>query len=164
MCWRIENINLDKNAECYHKIADEDITVYKFGTLRNREFYPYFFNQISYPSKSLMKKIKLKLNNHQGERFIKEGYHGYSRECHLYNYSNRVLFYSKKEDIIECYSENILEKIIGKFIIPQGSEYYENEKGEIVSSQIFWTGESFPIYKLGCTVFLKDLDYVLENA
>ena len=30
---------------------------------------------------------------------------------------------------------------IAKFIIPKGTEYYENEEGEIVSSQIMWTGQ-----------------------
>ena len=41
-----------------------------------------------------------------------------------------------------------LDSEIGKFIIPKGTEYYENEYGEIVSSQIVWTGECMSLSEL----------------
>lgn len=103
---------------------------------------------------------------------IEEGYHSYSKKCKIYygKYnSDKISIYNKEEIKIENYfSEGIyfIYEIIGKFIIPKGSEYYENENGEIVSSQLVWTGESYLLNKLECDKMIKfkDLDYALKNA
>lgn len=128
MCWEINKKKFDNNPEKYHKIAEEDITVYKFGDVYQDDgnFHPCVHDAFKYRPNVLNKEIKLNLETYENisfvifEYYIDEGYHSYSyckEGLHLLSHHN------------------------GKFIIPKGSEYYQNEYGEIVSSNIMWTGE-----------------------
>lgn len=145
MCWSINKIEFESNPEKYHKIAEEDITVYKFGHILDGKFIPYFKCDFTYTVNSLNEEVKLILEEYDeiffdslGLRLINEGYHSYVNE--------EKAFYELKI-LIDSYYSNygktscVVNYSISKFIIPKGSEYYENEDGEIVSSQLMWTGE-----------------------
>ena len=157
MCWSVEK---DKNPEVYHKTAQEDIEVYKFGNVCNDNcFHPYFYENLGYKKDTLNNEIKLEIidgivvdrfyKNPSENFLIIEGYHSYSGECfydcRLHMLDERYLFASH----------------IGTFIIPKGSEYYENEDGEIVSSNIFWNGEYCKSIQVKKDM-IKLKDYVLD--
>ena len=61
MCWKINKKEFDNNPEKYHRIADKDITVYKFGNRTDNKFNPIFVNTFSYSVNSLNKEVKLVL-------------------------------------------------------------------------------------------------------
>lgn len=170
MCWRIDKKTFKKNPEKYHKIAEEDIVVYKFGLKIDGKFFPSYYPEFGYEPNSINEKVSLKLIKKGGRvclgtyyDYIDEGYHSYSRECGIINSFYDIGVYSKND------SEKNLDfywcEGIGKFIIPKGSEYYENEDGEIVSSNIIWTGEYHLISNIKCDnkAQFKDLKYVLDD-
>ena len=165
MCWRIDKKTFKKNPEKYHKIAEEDIVVYKFGWESDGNFFPCYYLEFGYEPNSINEKVSLKLID-KGERvcigtyynYIDEGYHSYSGECGIINSFYDIGVYSKNDnekqfDFYQC-------DTIGKFIIPKGTEYYENEDGEIVSSNIIWTGKIKYItdIKTSTEIKLKDLN------
>lgn len=158
MCWRI---SFNKNPDDYRKIADKDITVYKIGYMTAEcNFSGPLYKNFIYKPNVLNVGVKLSVEDKQILSFdkihyeyqINEGYHSYSEEKAFYQL--RIL--------IECYdSINTCgaNYSIGTFIIPKGTEYYENEVGEIASSQLVWTGEYYLISKMeiGKTIQLKNL-------
>ena len=60
MCWQIKRCKFDKNPDKYHKIAEKDIIVYKFGNVSKEDncFHPYFKKCFSYKSNVLNEEIK----------------------------------------------------------------------------------------------------------
>ena len=152
MCWKIDKKEFKKNPTCYHKIAEEDVVVYKVGYVIDGKFIPYFRHDFTYTANSLSKEVKL--GSHIGYEYVSidEGYHSYASKYKALKELNDIILF---EDRMLDY--NSYDKIlIAKFIIPKGSEYYKNEEDEMVSSQLIWTGESIP--------FIKLLNkYVLEN-
>ena len=42
MCWFINKTEFEDNPNQYHKVAEEDIFVYKIGDVINGKFFPYF--------------------------------------------------------------------------------------------------------------------------
>ena len=142
MCWRIEKKLFNKNPEKYHKIAEEDITVYKFGCKIDGKFFPSYYPEFGYEPNSINDKVSLKvikkrivyLGTHYD--YIDEGYHSYSGECGIINSFYDIGVYSKNDN--EKNLDYYWGEDIGVFIIPKGTEYYENEDGEIVSSNIIW--------------------------
>ena len=143
MCWKIIKKNFDKNPEKYHRIADKDITVYKFGERTDDKFYPIFQYKYGYSLNALNKEIRLVLEETDEffggtRKIINSGYHSYSEEYFIcINWVSHTCL----SEVASITSSNIIDK----FLIPKGTEYYENEVGEIVSSQIMWTGERYHI-------------------
>lgn len=167
MCWTISKIKFDENPEEYHKIADKNIIVYKIGYLKTdlfgTTFCPYFRGFI-YTANSTNKEIKMDF------RFycINKGYHSYSDECYIkegYIKGSIIIIPSGRFLYHLGYYRNALyyrNTFIGKFIIPKGTEYYTNEDGEIVSSNIIWTGEYYKTKDIKEPfINFKKLDYVL---
>lgn len=133
------------------KIAERDIVVYKLGYVieTTKEFRSLYQNYTYYP-KELNKVVTLvpviyttevsKL--HPSEiRMIYEGYHSYKSISLPFNelgtsFRNILVGTIIKERISICNSY-----YIATFIIPKGSEYYENDRGAIVSSNIIYTGK-----------------------
>ena len=133
------------------KIAERDIVVYKLGYIieTTKEFRSLYQNYTYYP-KELNKVVTLvpiiyttevsKL--HPSETgMIYKGYHSYKSISLPFNgleVSSRVILLGTiiKERISICNSY-----YIATFIIPKGSEYYINNRGEIVSSNIIYTGK-----------------------
>lgn len=138
MCWKITKKDFDKNPESYHKIADEDIFVYKIGEEKGGKFFPFYMSHFAYYANSLNEEIKLfcKISLSEDgtyEKIINKGYHSYSGRDMVFVSINSDVFLSTI-----FYQFKTLS--ICKFIIPKGTEYYENDKGEIVSSQLIWIG------------------------
>jgi hypothetical protein len=69
---------------------------------------------------------------------IHEGLHAFSGNC-LVQYGSAVDAYIYNERVQFLYSINVClnsRAVIAKCTIPQGSEYYQNEHGEIVSEAL----------------------------
>lgn len=136
MCWRIDKLEFESNPENYHKIAEEDITVYKIGHMFDGKFIPYFKSDFAYTVNSLNEEVKLKSRRGDYFVFIDEGYHSYESEDEALKELNDIIPF----DAVFDDDANLYNKIEA-FIIPKGSEYYENNYGEIVSSQLIWVGK-----------------------
>ena len=135
MCWL--------GTEAIQKIAEKDFYVYKIGrVVWNGIFFSYIKNFV-YNPKCSNKIISLIVQIPcRGTCVIQEGYHSYKwiafdntnpyeRCLYLGNYN-----FALKENILlykHC--------CIATFIVLKGSVYYENEFGEIVSSEIIYTGK-----------------------
>ena len=141
------------------------MTVYKIGRrpLGDSQFFiPYFKGGYLYEAKKMSKKIKLKKEEDFLSFFIDEGYHCYSEDC-FYHYNNHTITIYNNINFFESFVIKYINdnnNDVGIFIIPKGSEYYENEDGEIVSSNIIWTGKSIKLKLLKRKKYLqfKDLE------
>lgn len=152
MCWSIDKENFDNCSNIFHNVAEDDFIVYKIGKIKNGYFMSMFHSDFRYKANTIkhIKKISIKENTFYKQYFVERGYHSYSKECLLtIGLSTvdikklrlkvlRIDYLYNSSGVIEFYP---LDSEIGKFIIPKGTEYYVNAKGEIVSSQIMWTGK-----------------------
>ena len=185
MCWTIDKNEFVKFPKSYHKIADKDIEVYKLGNISEDDncFHSYFKKCFSYKPNVLNEEIKLNLEEDEDEDEdlhlqyfyynINEGYHSYSGECKYFYeiwprgkvFCVETINKEKPASFIGDYIDKI--NIIGEFIIPKGTEYYENEYGDIVSTQLVWTGKFKHLIDIKlkeyAKVKFKDIDYVLGN-
>ena len=147
MCWEINKKKFYNKPEKYHRIAHEDIIIYKFGQVKKNKFYPCTYGNFIYKPNIATKKIKLRIRDNWYNHLysIYDGYH-----C----YNNKTIFsISFNVNDISKYGSGFCH--IGEFIIPKETEFYENEYGEIVSSQLVWTGKYYH------TINFKNKDYVL---
>ena len=75
-------------------------------------------------------------------RIIYEGYHSYKRIALDDHYQNfRCLCLGNYNPALKESLEGYKFCCIGTFIIPKGTEYFENKYGYIVSSEIIYTGK-----------------------
>lgn len=139
MCWV---------GKCDVKIAKQDFYVYKLGYAASNGFRSLYQNFIYIPG-VINKEVKMIpfIRNYNMYKLIKEKYGEIFEGYHSYKdiampYSDLGLYYRT------IYLGKIAESIrlnhiysIATFIIPKGSEYYENRDGEIVSSNIIYTGK-----------------------
>ena len=136
MCWTINKDKFSENPDKYHKVAEEDIVVYKVGKNKGGKFFPFFVDNFPYIAHNTNEKVKLVLedmsNFIDGTNIIMKGYHSYVNIDKVYDEIKKMRLFD--ENIVYGFS-------VGKFIIPKGVEYYDNNKGEIVSSQLIWTGD-----------------------
>lgn len=128
MCFKA----ITKEAQTPH-IAETDIKVYKLCKLIRGIIYSLIFMRVYEP---LVKQpeVSIELKQHDDYYIIKEGYH--SLKNATFSIKNKHLIYIQ-DDIFEL---SITDIVIGEFIIPKGSIYYENSLHEIVSSNIIFTG------------------------
>lgn len=139
MCWV---------GKCDVKIAKRDFYVYKLGRVSDRGFRSLYQNFIYIPG-VLNEKVKMRpiIYNYSIYKLLKdqygiiyEGYHSYRDIAMPYSdlgsYS-RTIYLGRIAENIRLH--NIYS--IATFIIPKGSEYYKNDSGEIVSSNIIYTGK-----------------------
>lgn len=149
MCWQSTILN--------KQIAIEDIPVkkiceiyYPFAVLYSKEeiFYKSPCHSFIY-SFSPAEKVNLVVNTHKGSKEFLSGKTYYTIEAGYHCYNPKVNMLFKHEPYYEGYelltiTSNGVE--IGKYVgrslvyvdmlIPKGSEYYENEYGEIVASSL----------------------------
>lgn len=137
MCWV---------GKCDVKIAKRDFYVYKLGYAASNGFCSLYQNFIYVPG-VINKRVKMSpvIPNYSIYKLRKEQYGGIYEGYHSYKdiampYSDlgsyyRTIYLGKIEEVIRL--NNIYS--IATFIIPKGSEYYENKAGEIVSSSIIYT-------------------------
>ena len=78
--------------------------------------------------------VSIELMQQDDYYIIKEGYHSFKNAT--FSTKNKHLIYIQ-DDIFEL---SITDIVIGEFIIPKGSIYYENSLHEIVSFNIIFTG------------------------
>lgn len=135
MCWL---------GRCTRKIAKRDITVYKLGFISENNFISLYLNY-TYEIKKINKEIKLKPDMFyeyglENKGAIYKGYHSYTDISMPYSclgLISRTIYLGKLPFTILLNNNHY----VAAFIIPKGSEYYENSKGEIVSSNIIYTGK-----------------------
>ena len=136
MCW------IGKNA-C--RIARRDIAVYKMGSISENIFISLYQNYI-YEIGKINKDIVLVPDiryNVIGDPLctIYRGYHSYTSISMSYSdlglYS-RTIYLGKLPYTLWLRNNYYY---IATFIIPEGSNYLENDRGEIVSSNIIYTGK-----------------------
>ena len=132
------------------RIAEKDIVVYKLGYVieTTKEFRSLYQNYTYYP-KGLNKVVTLVpitcgvklpqlLSSDLG--IIYSGYHSYKNISLPFNglgFSFRFILLGNIMERIGLYNDYY----IATFIIPKGSTYYENSNGELVSSNIIYTGK-----------------------
>ena len=132
MCWI---------GKCDVKIAKRDFYVYKLGKVSDRGFKSLYQNFI-YEPKEINKKVELnpiQFFLDESSYVIYEGYHSYKDIAMPYSDLRpyyRTIYLGKIAEDIRLY--NIYS--IATFIIPKGSTYIINTKGEIISDKIIYTG------------------------
>ena len=139
MCWV---------GKCDAKIAKKDIIVYKIGSVSEEGFRSFYQNYIYVP-KGTNNKINIKPFIHDCNTYkpkkeqyclIYEGYHSYKEITMPYSeldMCTKLIYLGRIIDRISLFNPYY----IATFIIPKGSEYYENEDEELVSSNIIYTGK-----------------------
>ena len=148
MCWM---------GRCDVKIAERDFYVYKLGRVSDRGFISLYQNFIYVP-RVLNEKIKMRpiiIDNYSIHKLLKEqygiiyeGYHSYKDITMPYSDLgswSRTIYLGRIAENVRLH--NIYS--IATFIIPKGSKYYENDDGEIVSSDIIYTGKYVEIGNSG---------------
>lgn len=133
MCWI---------GKCDIKIAKRDFYVYKLGHISDKGFKS-LYQDYTYEIKSINEEITLIPRKHPAFYplcMIREGYHSYISISMPYSklglFSRKVYLGKNLGTLLLCNSY-----YIATFIIPKGSKYYENIYGEIVSSNIIYTGK-----------------------
>lgn len=135
MCWR--------GRKYTKQTAKRDFYVYKIGVVLGNTFVSLFQKHI-YRIKRNNPLIPLKpVEDNCGMIKIKEGYHSY-KEVAIEFYSNPHFRNIYLGDAIKGFVDefNLYSHLyLCTFIVPKGSEYYINNRGEIVSSNIIYTGK-----------------------
>ncbi|UVX67694.1 MAG: hypothetical protein [Bacteriophage sp.] len=126
------------------QIAKRDFYVYKIGVVLGNTFVSLFQKHI-YRIKGSNPIIPLKPIKNDCEIIeIKAGYHSYKEVA--------IEFYSQNPYFRSIYLGDAIKGFVDEFslyshlylctfIVPKGSEYYINSRGEIVSSNIIYTGK-----------------------
>ena len=143
MCWK------GRKEEAIRLEAKKDIEVFKIIYYKTeKKIYKSYYWGFEYKKDMIEKQDLRTSNNSDGSILIQSGFYSYKSldMLNVTNYPQDISVYVRSindsETIDIVYS--IYEKdklIIAKFIIPKGSEYYENQNGEIVSNQIIFKEE-----------------------
>lgn len=125
------------------QVAKRDFYVYKIGVVLGNNFVSLFRKHI-YRIKKSNPIIPLKpVKDNYGIIEIETGYHSYKEVAIEFcqNLYSRDIYLGDAimgfVDDLSLYSHLYL----CTFIVPKGSEYYINTRGEIVSSNIIYTGK-----------------------
>lgn len=168
MIWNMNREDFLRNPENYHKIADDNVNVYKVGYVIENSFYdgsvfcPYIPHVTeSYSIKHLKEKTGLYLDEDicQNNLYLRNGYLSYSEELIFKPDGKIINFYPKEKKNDGCIDRLFQERcliriydkfVIAKFILPKGTEYYKNDYGFIMSSTLMWTGDFQLVSELEC--------------
>ena len=124
-----------KTKESKVLIAKRDIKVYKLGTYANNDsFNPFFYKDFTYSvNQTVFENVDFT------NRIIERGVHSYIM-CELAPFVTDMDLYSCGNFI---YPLSIWAYAIylGEFIIPKGTTYCLNNKGEVVSDVLVYTGK-----------------------
>lgn len=150
MCWQSTILNKQIATECVPVVKVCEL-YYPFAVLYSggAVFYksPYYFFVYSF---SPAEKVNLVVNTHKGSKEFLSGKTYYTIEAgyHCYNPEINMLFKRESSgyegyELLTITSNGIeIGKYVGRslvyvdMLIPKGSEYYENEYGEIVASSL----------------------------
>lgn len=128
MCWCGKNIK---------RRANRNIPVFKIGAYVNENEAKSFYRGFQYHiGKKYYQEIGANWNCDRPIIAIKDGLHSYSEKCNIEPVN--IYFYrvSCNGSHVECYPIYDGPLAIIYCIIPKGAFYYENELGEIVSSEL----------------------------
>ena len=150
MCWQSTILNKQIAAECVPVVKVCEL-YYPFAVLYSggAVFYKSPYHSFVY-SFSPAEKVNLVVNTHKGSKEFLSGKTYYTIEAgyHCYNPEINMLFkrepsgYEGYELLTIIYNGIEIGKYVGRslvyvdMLIPKGSEYYENEYGEIVASSL----------------------------
>lgn len=135
MCWIGR-----KNTK---QVAKRDFYVYKIGVVLGNTFVSLFQKHI-YRIKESNPIIPLKP--------VKDNYEIIEIEAGYHSYKEVVIEFNQNPYLRDIYLGNAIKGFVDDlrlyshlylctFIVPKGSEYYINNRGEIVSSNIIYTGK-----------------------
>ena len=143
MCW-IETL---RNVK--YQVADNDIKVYKIVKCADKRSCVSIIQNFNYAANTLYKVSTLEyaaVNRRPGVIKIEKAYHSYTGIQFVCNSTFRTVkgVYRCKSIILG--NRRMLMSLendgyIATFIIPKGSTYIINTKGEIVSDKIIYTGK-----------------------
>lgn len=128
--------------------AKRDIIVYKIGTVADKNtFIPYFIGSFIYTTD-----IKYRTSLNFESNIITVGYHGYINIMLTMTASTPVSAViqknTKDRPLISIYPTINETLYLGKFIVPKGAIYCVNERNEIVSNQIIYTGQYSNVWRI----------------
>lgn len=136
MCWT-------GNATAIKKIAERDFYVYKIGKIVWNNIFISDIRGYNYVPKCPNKIVPLvPYHLYGGSYRIDSGYHPYKWIALDDYYPNfRCLCLGSYDPALRESLEGYKFCCIATFIVPKGAEYFENECGHIVSSEIIYTGK-----------------------
>ena len=135
MCW----IGRKNNKQ----VAKRDFYVYKIGLVMGNTFTSLFQKYIYRIKRSNLIIPLLFIEDDYEKIKIENGYHAY-KEVAIEFCQNPYLRDIYLGDVIKGFVDDLSlysPLYLGTFIIPKGSKYYINNRGEIVSSNIIYTGK-----------------------
>lgn len=138
MCW------MTKKPVIAKKIAEENLFVFKMlidtsnrrpNTLLSPIYRHFYSIGEEY---SIRNKLKMLWASRDQVYFISEGIHSYSTDCCVTKQSDgSTIVKDQTGEIIGRYPYiESYDFVIVSCIIPEGTTYYENERGQIVSERI----------------------------
>lgn len=135
--------------------AKRDIIVYKIGRQANDKiFVPYFKIAFKYKTG-----LKYQTKSCFKGDVILQGFHEYINitiTTSFFEFNAFVQKNNKQKSLITTYPILQDELYLGWFIIPQGATYCVNNRNEIVSNQIVYTGQYANVKEIS-DINLKDL-------
>ena len=123
------------------QVAEKDIKVYKICTSTDHVVTSYYQKYVYVPLK-ITHEIGVTFVQKFGLNYVVDGYHSY-KSCKWYPRlfrCNEYLCALIEDSYKAFYVRRNNPIVIAEFIIPKGTIYYENTKGEIVSNQIMFIG------------------------
>ena len=146
MCWaeKLENTNI--------QIADRDIEVYTVDYKANKKSCKSCVRGFMYEANTLYKMPSIELTKSYIHRmysvismiYIQEAYHSYTKIQYTFSrfYEKDSIYTGKRIIFGNQLTTIILDNpyYVATFVIPKGSTYIINTKGEIVSDKIIYTG------------------------
>ena len=136
MCWV-------GNDPAIKKIAERDFYVYKIGKVIRDDIFVSDIRGHSYIPKCPNRIVSLIPYNLYGSgNIIDAGYHSYKWiAIDSTNPHERCLYLGNYYPALKENASLYKYCCIATFIVPKGAEYFENENGHIVSSNIIYTGK-----------------------
>ena len=147
MCWteREEAVDI--------QIADKDIEVYKIVMKAGKQYckscvvgFTYEANTLyKIPSIELKKSYMYRIYSVLSVIFVQKAYHSYTKIQHTLSriYGKGSIYKSKGiiagNQLMAIRLDN--PYYVATFVIPKGSQYAVNWRGEIISNQIIYTGK-----------------------
>jgi hypothetical protein len=141
------------------RYASEDIPVWKIVLYENNIIKAYYHNQFIYVLNTIFK-CDLVSYKYESNCYVTEGFHSYSNEVGFQKLEFIFVIISglKHFDVLDSGIISEDYKIM-ECIIPKGSKYAVNDKGEYVSDCI----KPIAIKKLPNTTCSKDTRKILSN-
>lgn len=137
--------------------AKRDIVVYKIGIVADENtFIPYFISNFIYTTDFIYQ-----ISPNFKRNIIAKGFHGYINIALTVNVATApvsaiIQKNTKDRPTIGIYPMINESLYLGKFIVPKGTIYCVNERNEIVSNQIIYTGQYSNVWRV-FDINLKEL-------